>query len=323
MKAIVYTEYGSPDVLRLDEVEKPTPRDNEILVKVHATSANAADWHLLRGDPFLFRFYCGLFKPRFPIIGNDIAGRVEAVGKSVTQFKPGDDVFGDLSPHGFGGYAEYACAPETAFVRKPESISYEEAAAVPTAGLTALQALRDRGNVQPGRKVLINGASGGVGTFAVQIAKALGAEVTAVCSSRNVDRVRALGADHVIDYTREDFTQSGQHYDCIFAANGDRSIGDYQRALAPHGVYVMTGGTMKQLYQALFLGPWIALNSTMKMGNLLVKPNQADLAYMRGLLETGQVSPVIVRRYPLREVPDAIRYLEEGHAQGKVIITIA
>lgn len=323
MKAIVYTEYGSPDVLHLEEVDIPVPKDNEILVKVHAASANAADWHLLRGDPFLFRLYCGLFQPKFTIIGNDIAGRVEAVGKNVTQFKPGDDVFGDLSPHGFGGYAEFACAPESAFARKPESLSYEAAAAVPTAALTALQPLRDRAKVQPGHKVLIHGASGGVGTFAVQIAKLLGAEVTAVCSTHNLERIRALGADLVIDYTQEDFTQNGQRYDRIFAANGDRSIGDYQRALAPNGVYVMTGGSMGQLYQALLLGPWIALFSGKKMGNLLVKPNRADLEYMASLLETRQVTAIIDRRYPLSEVPDAIRYLEEGHAQGKIIITIA
>ena len=323
MKAIVYTEYGSPDVLHLKEVVKPTPKDNEVLVKVHAVSANAADVHLLRADPFLIRLSSGLLKPKNTILGSDVAGRVEAVGGNVKQFKPGDEVFGDISGCGWGGFAEYVCAREDALVLKPANISFEEAAAVPMAAVTALQGLRNKGQIQPGQKVLINGASGGVGMFAVQIAKSFGAEVTAVCSTRNLDIVRSIGADHVIDYTREDFTQNGQRYDLILAANGHHSISDYRRALSPMGIYVVTGGTMAQLSEVMLKGPWISMTGSQKMGNLLAKPNKQDLAFIKELLEAGKVKPVIDRCYPLGEVPEAIRYLEEGHAQGKVVITVA
>jgi NADPH:quinone reductase-like Zn-dependent oxidoreductase len=323
MKAIVYTKYGPPDVLELKEVEKPNPRDDEVLVKVHAASVNAADWRLLRADPFLVRLMGGgLLKPKHKILGADIAGRVEAVGRNVRQFQTGDDVFGDIFACGLGGFAEYVCARENALVLKPANISFEEAAAVPLAGGTALRGLRDKGQIQPGQKVLINGASGGVGTFAVQIAKSFGAEVTAVCSTRNLDMARSIGADHVIDYTQEDFTRNGQSYDLILAANGYHPILDYWRALSPKGIYVTTGGSMAQLFQAMLLGPWISMIGSKKMGALSSKPNQKDLAFLKELLEAGKVVPVIDRRYPLSEVPEALRYLEEGHAQGKVVITV-
>ena len=323
MKAIVYTEYGSPDVLELKEVVKPTPKDDEVLVKVYAVSANAADLHLLRADPFLIRLSSGLLKPKNEILGSDIAGRVEAVGSNAKQFKPGDEVFGDISGCGWGGFAEYVCVSETALALKPTHLSFEEAAAVPMAAVTALQGFHYAGEVRPGQRVLINGASGGVGTFAVQLAKTFGAEVTAVCSTRNLDRARSIGADHVIDYTKEDFAKNGQEYDLILATNGDRSISDYRRALSPKGVYVQTGGSMSQMTQAMLMGPWMSRNGQ-KMGNMgVAKPNQKDLVTMKELLEAGKVKPVIDRCYPLSEVPEALRYLEEGHAQGKVVITVA
>ena len=322
MKAVVYTKYGSPDVLQLKEVEKPTPKDNEVLIRIHAASANAADWHLLRGDPFLLRLGYGLLKPNNTILGADIAGRVEAVGNNVTQFQPGDEVFGDISGCGLGGFAEYVSVPEHAVISKPASMTFEEAAAVPMAAVTALQGLRDKGQIQPGQKVLIHGASGGVGTFAVQIAKAFRAEVTAVCSTRKVDLVRSIGADHVIDYTQEDFTKNGQRYDLILAANGNRSMFAYKRALAPKGRYVVTGGSMAQLFQAMLLGPLLSTAGRQNMGNVLARPNQKDLACMKELLEAGKVIPVIDRCYPLSETAEAIRYLEAGHARGKVVITV-
>ena len=324
MKAIVNTQYGSPGVLQLKEIERPTPKDNEVLVKVYAVSVNAADLHLLRADPFLIRVSSGLLKPKNKILGSDIAGRVEAVGENVKQFKPGDEVFGDISASGWGGFAEYACAPENAFALKPTNLSFEEAAAVPMAAVTALQGIRHAGQIRPGQKVLINGASGGVGTFAVQLAKSSGAEVTAVVSARNVDMARSIGADHVIDYTKEDFTKTGQQYDLILAANGDRSISDYRRALTPTGVYVQTGGSTTQMSQAMIQGPWISMTGSQKMGSMgVAKPNQNDLVTMKNLLEAGKVKPVIDRTYPLSEVAAAIRYFEEGHAQGKVVITVA
>ncbi len=323
MKAIVYHTYGSPDVLKLQEVQKPVPQDDEVLVKVHAASVNAGDWHLLRGVPFLVRLVSGVLKPKNTILGADIAGRVEAVGRNVTQFQPDDEVFGDLSGCGFGGFAEYVCARENALALKPANLSFEEAAAVPSAGVTALQGLREKGQIKLGQKVLINGASGGVGTFAVQLAKSFGAEVTGVCSTRNVDMVRSIGADQVIDYTQEDFTKNEQRYDLIFAANGYHPISAYKRALSPKGMYVMTGGSGAQMFQAMLLGPWISMTGSKKMGNLLKKSNQKDLALIKELLEASKVVPVIDRRYPLREVAEALRYVEAGHAQGKVVITVA
>jgi NADPH:quinone reductase-like Zn-dependent oxidoreductase len=323
MKAIVNTTYGSPDVLKLEEVTKPTPKDNEVLLKVYATSVNAGDWHLLRAKPFLMRLMgYGLLKPKNTILGSDIAGRIEVVGNNVNQFQAGDEVFGNTATYGFGGFAEYVAVPEDALVLKPTTLSFEEAAAVPQAALVALQGLRDKGQIQPGQKVLVDGASGGVGTFAVQIAKAFGAEVTAVCSTRNVDMARSIGADHVIDYTREDFTQNGQQYDLILAVNGYHSIFDYKRALSPKGMYVMTGGSGALLFQVMLLGQLISRTGRQKMGNSSHKPNQKDLECMKELLEAGKVKPVIDRRYPLRETAEAIRYLEAGHAQGKVVITV-
>jgi NADPH:quinone reductase-like Zn-dependent oxidoreductase len=321
MKAIVYTHYGSPDVIRLKEVEKPTPKDNEVLIKVHATSVNAADWHYLRGAPFLFRLESGFPKPKNPFLGADVAGRVEAVGRNITQFQPGDQIFGDLSVAGRGTFAEYVCAKENALALKPVNISFEEAAAVPVAAVTALQGLRT-GNIQSGQKVLINGASGGVGTFAVQIAKAFGAQVTAVVSTGKLDLLRSIGADHLIDYTQEDFTRNGKQYDLILAANGYHSISDYKRALSPTGMYVMSGGTMAQMFEAMLLGPWMSRNGSQNMGNSAAKPDLKDLVFVKELVEAGSVVPVIDRCYPLSETADALRYLEEGHAYGKVVITI-
>jgi NADPH:quinone reductase-like Zn-dependent oxidoreductase len=323
MKAIVYLKYGSPDVLELKEVEKPIPKDNEVLVKVHAASLNAYDWHLLTADIFLVRLMGGgLLKPKNQILGADLAGQVEAVGRNVKQFQPGDEVFGDLSGCGSGGFAEYVSVPENVLALKPANLTFEETAAVPMAAVTALQGLRDKGQIQPGQKVLIHGASGGVGTFAVQIAKSFGAEVTAVCSTRNVDLARSMGADQVIDYTKENFTQNEQRYDLILAANGYHSLSDYKRALSPKGIYVMTGGSMAQIFQAMLLGPWISMTGSKKMGALSAEPNQKDLVFMKELLEAGKVVPVIDRRYPLSKVAEALRYLGEGHAQGKVVITV-
>jgi NADPH:quinone reductase-like Zn-dependent oxidoreductase len=320
MKAIVRETYGPPDVLVLEEVPLPTLRDGDVLVRVHAASANAGDWHLLRGTPLPFRLVAGLRRPKFKIIGTDVAGHVEAVGRNVTQFRPGDEVFGELSRCGFGAYAEFAAAPETALALKPANLSFEEAATIPTAGCTALQGLR-KGRIQRGQRVLINGASGGVGTFAVQIAKTFGTEVTAVCSTRNVDMMRSIGADHVLDYSKDDFAALGQRYDLILAANGNRSIWDYKRALSAHGSYVMSGGSNRQLAEALLFGPLLSMGRQ-KFGNLLAKPTQADLMVLKELCETGKVRPVIDRRFQLSEVPAAVRYVEDGHARGKVAITL-
>lgn len=322
MKAIVYTQYGSPDVLELKEVEKPIPKENEVLMQVHAVSVNAADWRLVRAEPFLARLYNGLLKPKHTILGSDVAGRIEAVGRNVTQFQPGDEVFGDISGCGWGGFAEYVCAPENVLVSKSARVTFEEAATIPMAGVTALQGLRDKGQIKPGQKVLIQGTGGGVGAFAVQIAKAFGAEVTAVCSTRNVDLMRSLGADHVIDYTQEDFTQNKQRYDLILAANGYHPISDYKRALRPRGVYVSTGGSEAQMYQAMFLGPWMSMLGGNKMRSSAKKTSKEDMAFLKELLEEGKVKSVIARRYTLCATAEAIRYLEEGHAQGKVVITV-
>ena len=324
MKAIVYTEYGQPDdVLELREVEKPTPKDDEVLVKVHAASVNYSEWAFVRGKPFLVRLmWSGLLKPKYKIPGADVAGRVEAVGDNVKQFQPGDEVFGELGLFGLGAFAEYVSVPENALVLKPANISFEEAAAVPYTAITALRGLCNNGQIQPGQKVLINGASGGIGTFAVQIAKSFGAEVTGVCSTRKLDMVRSIGADHVIDYTGEDFTRSGKCYDLILAAGGYHSISDYKRALSPKGIYVMIGGSTAQKLQAMLLGPLISMTGSKKMGVLMGKPNQKDLVFLIELFEAGKVVPVIDRCYPLSEVAEAFRYLGEGHAKGKVVITV-
>jgi NADPH:quinone reductase-like Zn-dependent oxidoreductase len=319
MKAIVYTEYGPPDVLQLKEVEKPTPKDNEVLVKVHAASVNYGDLPILRGEPLQRLIGGGLLKPRHKILGDDIAGRVEAVGRNVEQFQPGDEVFGISD---FGAFAEYVCASEDLLVLKPASMTFEEAAAVPFAATTALNGLRDKGQIQSGQKVLINGASGGVGTFAVQIAKSFGAEVTGVCSTKKLDMVRSIGADQVIDYAREDFTKSGQRYDLILAVGGYHPISDYKRALSPEGIYVCAGGSLAQYFQALLLGPLISMMGSKKLGSMYGNPNQKDYVLLIELFEAGKVVPVIDRCYPLGEVPEALRYLEEGHARGKIVITV-
>ncbi|MBL7135794.1 MAG: NAD(P)-dependent alcohol dehydrogenase [Candidatus Marinimicrobia bacterium] len=321
MKAIVYTKYGPPDVLQLKEVEKPIPKDNEVLVKVHAASVNDWDWGLLRGTPFVNRLLFGLLKPKIKILGVDIAGLVEAVGRNVKQFQPGDEVFGDISGCGWGGFAEYVCALENALVLKPASITFEEAAAVPQAAVLALQGLRDKRQIQPGQKVLINGAGGGAGTFAVQIAKSFGAEVTGVDSMSKLDMMRSIGADKVIDYTREDFTKNGQRYDLILDFSAHHSIFDYKRTLSPKGIYVMVGGSTARIFQAMLLGPWISMIGSKKVGVLMHKPNK-DLTFMKELFETGKVVPIIDRRYPLSKVAEALRYFGEGHAKGKVVITL-
>ena len=317
MKAIVCHKYGSPDVLQLKEVAKPTPKGNEALVKVHASSLNAADFETLRGV-FVVRIAAPR-KPMYKILGSDIAGRVEAVGRNVKQFQPGDEVFGDLSVCGFGAFAEYVCVPENALALKPASMTFEEAATYPQAAIVALQSLRDKGQIQPGQKVLINGASGGIGTFAVQIAKSFGAEVTGVCSTRNLDMVRSIGADQVIDYTQEDFTQNVERYDLIFDAVAKRTFSDCKRALKPQGIYITT-----EFSPVLALGGlWTSMTGSKKMVPLLAKPpNKRDHVFMKELLEGGEVTPVIDRYYSLSDLPEALRYLEKGHTRGKVVITM-
>lgn len=321
MKAIIYPRYGSPDVLQFTEMEKPAPSDGEVLVKILAASANPLDWHLLRGKPVLVRLGGnGLRKPKDPRLGADIAGRVEAVGSTVTQFQPGDEVFGDVHT---GGFAQYVSVPETRFALKPANVTFEAAAAVPVAALTALQGLRDQGQIQPGHQVLVNGASGGVGTFAVQIAKAFGAEVTGVCSMRNLDLVRSLGADHVIDYLQADFTKQEKQYDLILDTVGNHSVAAYQRVLRPQGRCIIVGfSSLPCFFQHLVLGPWVSKTGNKRIGLMWAKPNPSDLMVVKGLLETGKVVPVIDRRYQLGEVAEALRYLEAGHARGKVVITM-
>jgi NADPH:quinone reductase-like Zn-dependent oxidoreductase len=334
MKAIVCTKYGTPDVLELREVEKPIPNEDEALVKVHAASLNAADLEILRGT-WSARF-TGPLRPMHKILGSDFAGRIEAVGRNVKHFRLGDEVWGDLSfPLGFGAFAEYVCVPENALRLKPARMTFEQAAAVPSAGANALQNLRgvgssspsfllsDSGQIQPGQKVLINGAGGGVGTFAVQIAKSFGAEVTGVDSPSKLDMLRSLGAEHVIDYTQEDFTKSGQRYDFILDVVASRSIFDTKRALSPSGVFVMVGGSGAAILQAFLLGPLISMTGSKKMGIVMWKPNnQEDLAILEELFEAGKVVPVIDRRYTLSETAEALQYLEEGHARGKIVITM-
>ncbi|MBP6180176.1 MAG: NAD(P)-dependent alcohol dehydrogenase, partial [Anaerolineales bacterium] len=322
MKAIVVEQYGTPDVMKFKDVEKPAPKDHEVLVKIHAAALNMFDWHLLTADIFLVRLNAGLFKPKYKIPGADISGLVEAIGKDVTQFKVGDEVYGDLAASGCGSFAEYVAVPEKALALKPVNLTFEEAAAYPMAAVTALQGLRDQGKLQPGQKVLIQGASGGVGSFAVQIAKVLGAEVTAVCSARNMDQVRSLGADHAIDYAKEDFTRNGKQYDLIFAVNGYHPINDYKRALSPKGIYVAAGGSMRQIFESLLRSSFVSEKNGRQLGVLTAKPKQEDLIYLKGLTEAGRVKPVIDKRYPLNETAQALRYLGEGHARGKVVITV-
>ncbi len=319
MKAILFTKYGPPELLQFKEVEKPTPMDNQVLVKVHAASVNARDWRPFTLPPILVRLVDGgLLKSKNTTLGVDLAGRVEAVGRNVKQFQPGDEVFG-VAP---GAFAEYACAAENKLALKPANLSFEAAAAVPLASFTALQGLRDRGQIQAGQKVLINGAGGGVGTFAVQIAKSFGAEVTAVCSARNQDMARSIGADHVVDYTRENVTKNGEQYDLIIAANGYHPLLDYRRVLSPGGIYVGLGGSLAQILQGIILGRLLSKIGSQKFSVMLAHSNLKDLLFLKELLETGKIVPVIDRYYPLSEVAEAIRYLAKGHARGKVVITV-
>ena len=320
MKAVVYERYGPPGVLQLQEVETPTPDENQVLVKVRASSINAGDYFARAGKPFLFRFFNGaLLKPKNTRLGIDVAGRVEGVGENVKRFRPGDEVFGCRN----GAFAEYVCAREGLLTLKPANISYEQAAAMPWAALVALQTIRDAGEIQPGRKVLIQGASGGVGTFAVQIAKIFGADVTAVCSTRNLDMARSIGADHLIDYTREDFTRNPQRYDFILAINGYHSLSAYRRALTPQGVYVCGGGTLGQILQVMLFR-----SATSRKGGKQIrlvgraKVLRDDLVFLAKLLEEGRITPVIDGSYPLSHIVEAFRYVEENHAQGKVVITM-
>jgi NADPH:quinone reductase-like Zn-dependent oxidoreductase len=324
MKAIICTKYGSPDVLHLQEVEKPAPKDDEVLIKIHAASINSRDLRMMRAKPFFIRLMPGGFlQPKNKILGADVAGRVEAIGNNVKQFKPGDEVFGYLpSATGRGTFAEYVCAKENAITLKPTNLTFEQAAAVPLAAITALQSLHDKGNIQPGQKVLINGASGGVGTFAVQIAKAFGAEVTAVCSTRNLEMVHSIGADHVIDYKVEDFTQNGRQYDLILAVNGYHPISDYLRALKPEGTYVVAGGSMLQLIQAAGYKKRNSNTGGQKTYIASLVQSQMDLILIKELLESGKAIPIIDGCYPLSKTPEAFWYFEKVHPRGKVVIRV-
>ncbi len=322
MKAIICPKYGSPDVLQLREVVKPVPQEDEVLIQIHAASLNSRDLRMLRANPFFMRLMPGgLFRPKNKILGADVAGRIDAIGCNVKQFIPGDEVFGYLpSATGRGTFAEFVCARENLITLKPANLTFEQAAAVPLAAITALQGLRDKGNIQPGQKVLIQGASGGVGTFAVQIARAFGTEVTAVCSTCNLDMLRSLGAEHVIDYRKEDFTQNGLQYDLILAVNGYHPLSDYLRALSPEGTYVVAGGSMLQLFQAAGKGKRISQTGSQKIYVVSLEPNQKDLVFIKELLESGKVVPVIDGIYPLGKAAEAFRYYEKVHARGKVVI---
>ena len=322
MKAIVYKKYGPPDVLELKEVEKPVPKDNEVLIKVQAASINSMDWDMLTGRPYEYRLLSGLLKPtKTKILGCDIAGRIEAVGSNIKQFHPGDDVFGDLCEGSWGGFAEYACARENELTLKPAGMTYEEAAATPQAGLLALQGLCDKREIKPGQRILINGAGGGVGTFAIQMAKSFGAVVTGVDSTGKLDMISSLGADHVIDYTQEDFTKNGKCYDLILDVKTDRSIFDYRRALSSNGIYVTVGGRSARILQLVFLGSLISMTGSKRMTLIMHKPNK-DLNILNELIESGKVKPVVDRCFPLSETAKAFQYFGEGHFKGKVVITV-
>lgn len=316
MQAILFHNYGSPDVLQLEEVDKPTPQEDQVLIKIHACAANPLDWHRMRADPVLVRLGDGLRRPKNPRLGADIAGVIEAVGSAVKTLQPGDEVFGEI---GAGGFAEYACVKETAVVPKPANLTWVEAAAVPVAGLTALQGLRDTGKIQPGHKVLVNGASGGVGTFAVQIANAFGAEVTGVCSTRNLELVRELGADHLIDYTQTDFTQEPQKYDLILDAVGNKSVAAYRRVLTPQGTCAVAGfTTLPKMLPIMLFGTM----GGQPVRSYLAQPNQPDLLVLKELLEQGKIRAIIDRQYGLTQTADAMRYLETKRARGKVVVTV-
>lgn len=321
MKAIVRYRYGSPDVMKLEEVEKPTPSDDEVLIKIHAVSINGSDREGLIGKPLYARIG-GLRKPGYPILGSDIAGRVEQAGKNITQFQPGDEVFGEI-PGYHGGFAEYACASEKTLVKKPEELTFEEAAAIPQGGALALQGILKQGKVQPGQHVLINGAGGSAGTFAVQLARLHGAEVTGVDNTGKMDFLRSLGADHVIDYTRQDFTKNRNQYDLILDLIAHRSVFAYARALKPNGTYFFVGGSVATLFQVLLLGPWIKRTRSRNVRLLVVPQDSKALMTITELCVAGKIVPVIDRLYPLNEVPAALRYVAEGRAKGKVVITVA
>lgn len=322
MQAMTYRAYGAPDVLQPTTVARPVPEAGEVLVQVHAASLNQADLYLLRGEPWIARLSSGLRRPKRPTLGADIAGRVVAVGRGVTRFQPGDAVYGDLAACGLGGFAEYVCAREEALAPKPASLSFAQAAAVPMAAVTALQGLRAAGPIVAGARVLVHGASGGVGTFAVQLARAMGAHVTAVCSARHVEQARTLGAEHVIDYTQEDFTRDGRRYDLILVVNGRRSLAEYRRALSPRGHLVVAGGDVGTILRAMLLGPVVALAHNITVRSLVARPSRDDLLFVGQLLDSGAVVPVIDRCYPLGELPEAMHYLATGHARGKVVITM-
>lgn len=321
MRAIVQTKYGSPDTLRLEEVDLPTPKDREVLVKVQAASVNRSDWEALQGKPLYARIG-GLVQPGRRILGSDIAGRVEAVGGDARQFQPGEEVFGLLPSYG-GGFAEYVCAPETSLARKPAGMTFEAAAALPQAALIAVQGIFTKGQVQPGQQVLINGAGGGTGCFAIPLAKLAGAEVTGVDNTEKLEFMRSLGADHVIDYTREDFTRNGKQYDLILDVIAHRSASAYQRALKPNGRYFLVGGSVATMFQILLLGPRIRRKTSKHIRVLMVQTEPGDLAQITEFYEAGKLVPVIDRSYPLHEVPEALRYLGEGHAKGKIVIQVA
>lgn len=320
MKAIVYHSYGSPDVLKLEEVKKPIPRDDEVLIKIHAVSVNRSDWEGLIGKPLYARLG-GLLRPSRRILGSDIAGRVEATGRNNQRFQPGDEVFGDILGH-MGGFAEYVCVDGNTLAQKPASLTFEQAAAIPQAAVIALQGIRDKGQVRPGQKVLINGAGGGAGMFAVQLAKLYGAEVTGVDNTGKLDFVRSLGADYVIDYTQEDFTKNRKQYDFILDLVAYRSVFDYTQALAPKGSYFLVGGSMATIFQVLLLGPWIRRTTGKNIGVLAVRPNPKDLIHITELCEAGKIVPFIDKLYSLSEVPEALRYVGEGRVKGKVVITL-
>jgi NADPH:quinone reductase-like Zn-dependent oxidoreductase len=320
MKAIVYTQYGTPDELRLEEVAKPVPADDELLIKIHSVSLNRSDWEGLIGKP-LYARVGGLLKPSHPILGSDIAGRVEAVGKNNTRFQVGDEVFGDILAH-MGGFAEYVCVRGKVMALKPATMTFEQVSTIPQAGIIALQGIRDKGQVQPGQKVLINGAGGGTGMFAIQLVKLYEAEITGVDNTGKLDFMRSLGADHVIDYTRENFTKNGKQYDLIIDLIAHRSVFDYQRALKPTGSYFFVGGSVSIIFQILLLGPWIRRATGKKLRILAVQPNQKDLVSIVELCDTGKIILVIDKQYPLHKVPEALRYLGEGYAKGKVVITV-
>ena len=322
MKAVVYTQYGSPDVLQFKEVQKPAPRDDDVLIKVHAASVNSWDWDMLTGRPLAYRFFSGMRKPKkTKILGCDIAGRIEAVGSKITQFDPGDDVYGDLCEGSWGGFAEYVCARENELTLKPAGMTFEEAAATPQAGLLALQGLCEKREIQPGQRILINGAGGGVGTFAIQMAKAFGAEVTGVDSTGKLDMMRSLGAHHVIDYTQEDFTRNGKFYDLILDVKTDRSIFDYRRVLKANGIYVTVGGRSARILQLVFLGSLISMIGSKKLTLIMHKPNK-NLNMLNELFESGKIKPVVDRCFPLSETAGAFRYFGEGHFKGKVVVTV-